>query len=113
MSRKYVRKTHVVYSEHDLKKALGAVRDGHLSANDTAEQFKIPRTTYHDRLLGRLSDGRRGTKSILSHEEESLRVRFGQTTKRIDKTNKTNEEHSDERTKNKRSAMSTSVLVNS
>jgi hypothetical protein len=92
MPRKYVRKTHVVYSEHDLKKALGAVRDGHLSVNAAAEQFKIPRATYHGCLLGRFSDGRRGPKSILSHEEESSRVRFGQTTKRIDKTNKTNEE---------------------
>jgi hypothetical protein len=74
MPRNYVRKTHTVYSDNDLKQAINAVRGGHLSSGAAAEKFKIPRTTLYGRLSGRRGDTGRGVRPILSSDEEKFLV---------------------------------------
>jgi hypothetical protein len=54
-----------------MTKALDAVRRGHLTSYAAAKAYGVPRTTLHDRLMGRVADDAvPGGKTILSSAEE-------------------------------------------
>ena len=74
MPRMYKRKTQDTYTPNDLERALSDIREKRLSVKTVAAQYQIPVRTIRYRLSGSRSSARRGSKTTLSKDEESLLV---------------------------------------
>ena len=74
MPRTYKRKTENKYSREDLEKAILEIREKKISPKDAVTRYNIPiRAIYHG-LSGSRSGAGRGSKTLLTKEEESYLV---------------------------------------
>ena len=83
MPRKYTPKPGVKRRQFKYPKfeeAKEAIETGQLSLNAASREFKIPRTTLHDKLNGKYSGDKPGRKTALNIEVEKKIVKFLTTT---------------------------------
>ena len=65
------------YSEINMERAYEAVASGRMSVQKAAEEHGVPRSTLHDKVLGKVAlKARSGTKKHLTNEEEAHLVDF-------------------------------------
>jgi hypothetical protein len=70
MPRIYKRKTEDKYTSENLEKAVSEVKEKKLSVKDAAVHYNIPVRTIFHKLSGSRSGVGRGTKTLLTKEEE-------------------------------------------
>ena len=74
MPRSYIRKKESSYSVSDLDNALKSIQRNTLTVKEAWKKYRIPPSTLYARLSNRRGDGKPGTKTILSTEEEKLLI---------------------------------------
>jgi hypothetical protein len=74
MPRTYKHKTQDKYSQDDLQRALLDIQENKLSVKSAAVQYQIPVRTIFHKLSRSRTDVGRGTKTLLTKEEESYLV---------------------------------------
>jgi hypothetical protein len=58
------------WTDATLKQAMDAITDQGMKVRAAARTFGIPTTSLRDHLYGKVMGRKRGTKTVLSHEEE-------------------------------------------